>query len=264
MSQNRLSKKAISKALSSNLVRWDVHYFPEIPSAQTYAAQVYRREGRAGVFVAANYQTVGRGRGGRIWIAPRGQALLFSFILLPGRDVSSPHFLAITVAVALCDALRSHLGLKPEVKWPNDVLLNGKKVCGILTEIVKSSEGEPGVVIGVGLNVNQQAYAFRGKLSRTATSLRIESRKLIPRIPLLSAIMRHFEDKYFLFLKGRRDEIIRQWKGYSSILGRRVSLRSGKRKVQGTVIDLEDNGAIVLRLATDSTESFFGSDCRFM
>ena len=264
MSLNRLSKSAIISVLPTELIRWEAHYYPTLDSTQTRAGEIFRREGRGGIFVATNFQGTGRGREGRPWTAPRGQALLFSFILLPGHADLEIHLLTITTALAVCNALRLHLALAPEVKWPNDVLLNGKKVCGILTEMVKSDTKEPGVIVGVGLNVNQRAKDFSSPLTETATSLRLVKGRLIPRIPLLGAIMRSFEEYYFLYQKGERGEIIRGWKRDSAMLGRRVSLRSGRREVQGTVIDLEDNGALILRLDTGRTESFLGSDCRYI
>ena len=137
---NRLSKKGIIASLPSELIRWEVHYLPETESTQNAAAEIFRKTGRGGILVATNFQKTGRGREGRSWISPKGQALLFSFVLLPGQKEAEIYFVTITTALAVCDALRRHLGLFPEVKWPNDVLLNGKKVCGILTELTKTTE----------------------------------------------------------------------------------------------------------------------------
>lgn len=261
---NRLSKKGIVSALPSELIRWEVFYYPETDSTQNAAAEIFCKEGRGGIFFATNFQKAGRGREGRSWISPRGESLLFSFVLLPGQKDTEIYLLTITAALSVCDALRRHLGLKPEVKWPNDVLLNGKKVCGILTELTKSKAGETGVIIGVGLNVNERPASFKNIEGELATSLRMETGQVVPRLPLLGAVMKSFEDYYFLYQKGRKDEIVRRWKRDSAMLGRRVSLRSGKRETQGTVVDLEDNGALVLRLDNDHTESFFGSACRFI
>jgi BirA family biotin operon repressor/biotin-[acetyl-CoA-carboxylase] ligase len=260
---NRLSLKAIRAALPGELIRWEAHYVPVVESTQDLAAEIFRRNLKPGIFVAANYQTKGRGRESRAWIAPRGQALQFSLVLFPGNVPSHLHLLTITSALSVCEGIRSHAGLNPEVKWPNDVLVNGKKVCGILTEMVKAPKGEQAAIVGVGLNVNQKASAFHGDLRKSATSLYLEKGELIPRLPLLAAVMKSFEDHYFLYQKGLFQKIIGRWKNYSSILGRRVTLRSGKREIQGVVVDLEDSGAIVLRLDTGKTESFLSCDCRF-
>jgi BirA family biotin operon repressor/biotin-[acetyl-CoA-carboxylase] ligase len=246
------------------LIRWEVYYFPELESTQIFARDLFRKEGRYGIFVATNYQSAGRGREGRKWLAPRGKDLLFSFVLMPRHVSSRLPLLTLTAALAVCDCLRSWLDLKPEVKWPNDVLVNGKKVCGILTELVKGKGGEQGVVVGVGLNVNRRCSSFPGELRGMATSLLIETGRRISRLSLLAAMMKAFEDQYFLFQKGHFEEIIRRWKGYSSMLGRRVSLHAGKREVQGSVLDLEDSGALVVRLDNGKTESFLSCDCRFV
>ena len=264
MLQDRLSKKALAEVLPSELIRWDVHFYPVVGSTQDKAAELFQTLGKGGIFVAADFQETGRGREARKWAAPKGEALLFSLVLLPGHAQSHLHLLTITAALAVCDALRSHLKLKPEVKWPNDVLLSGKKVCGILTEMLTTKKVEKAMIMGIGLNVNQGQAAFPGDLEHVATSLFLETGKRAPRLPLLSAVMKSFEDHYFLFQKRGYEEIIRRWKGYSSMLGRHVALRAGEREVEGTVIDLEDSGAIVLRLDTGKTEAFFGSDCRFV
>jgi len=261
---NRLSKKGIIASLPSELIRWEVHYLPETESTQNAAAEIFRKTGRGGILVATNFQKTGRGREGRSWISPKGQALLFSFVLLPGQKEAEIYFVTITTALAVCDALRRHLGLFPEVKWPNDVLLNGKKVCGILTELTKTHRGETGIIVGVGLNVNQRTPAFSGIKGEPATSLLIETNRIVPRLPLLGAVMRSFEDCYFLYQKGRKDEIVRRWKRDSCMVGQRVRLCAGNREVEGMVVDLADSGALVLRLDNGHTESFFGSACRLV
>lgn len=260
---NRLSLKAIKNFLPGELIRWEAYYFSSMESTQDFASGLFKKEQKSGIFVATNYQSRGRGRESRAWIAPRGQSLLFSLVLFPGHAPSYIHLMTITAALAVCEGIRSHLNLKPEVKWPNDVLINGKKVCGILTEMIKEPKGEQAVIVGVGLNVNQKASAFPGELRQTATSLYLEKGELIPRLPLLAAVMKSFEDHYFLYQRNHFQEIIKRWKNYSSILGRRVTLRSGKREIQGVVINLEDSGAIVIRLDTGRTESFLSCDCRF-
>jgi len=264
MSQPRFSQKAITEILPRELIRWEVYFFPELESTQSFAGDLFRKEGRYGIFVATNYQSAGRGREGRKWLSPRGNDLLFSFVLMPRHGASRLPLLTLSAALAVCDCLRSLLDLKPEVKWPNDVLVNGKKVCGILTELVKGKGGEQGIIVGVGLNVNRSSSSFSPEIREKATSLLIETGRRISRLSVLGAMMKAFEDEYFLFQKGHFEEIIRRWKGYSSMLGRRVSLHAGKREVQGSVVDLEDSGALVVLLDNGRTESFLSCDCMFV
>jgi len=262
--KNRMSKKAIRNILPRELVNWDVFYLPTCDSTQDFAAQLFKKHKRGGILVATNYQTRGRGRAARSWLSPRGKALLFSMILLPGHAPSHLHLLTVTAALAVCDTLSKHLNLKPEVKWPNDVLLGGKKVCGVLTELLKTKSQKSAVILGIGLNVNQSASALSPDFLHKATSLFLETGKTVPRIPLLGALMKSFEDYYFIFQRGAFHEIIRRWKSYSSMLGTRVTLLTGNKEVQGALIDLDDSGALVLRLDTGKTEAFYGSDCRFV
>ena len=261
---SRLTKKTVSAILPRGLIGWEVYYVPELDSTQSFARDLFRQHGQYGIFVIANYQTSGRGREERIWVAQRGKNLLFSFILMPRHPVSRLPLLTFTAALAVCDGLRNHLHVKPEVKWPNDVLLNGKKVCGILTDLVKGKGGEQGVIIGIGLNVNQSLVGFPLDLRDRAGSLFLETGRMISRLDLLAAVMKAFENRYFLFQNARFEEIVRRWKNYSSMLGRRVILHTGKREIQGTVLDLEDTGALALRLDNGETESFYSCDCRFM
>ena len=261
---DRLSRKDVAEVLPSDMIRWNVFYYPELDSTQNKAAELFRSQGRYGIFVVTDYQSGGRGREERKWIAPPGKALLFSFVLHAGHVPSHLPLLTITTVLGVCRAIRSRLDLKPEVKWPNDVLLDGKKVCGILTEVVTSGKGDEAVVVGIGLNVNQASPDFPGELAHTATSLSIEKREGIDRLSLLKQIMSSFDNHYFLYQRGEHHEIVRRWKSYSSILGRHVCVRTGDQEIKGTVVDLENSGAIVLRLDTGQTKSFFGSDCRFI
>lgn len=264
MRPDTLSKETVQSSLPDELIRWEVEYVPETTSTQDYAAKRFRKEGRGGLFVITNHQTSGRGREKREWKDVPGSSLMFSLTLHPGHAPSNLHLLTITAALAVCNGLRSLLDIEPEVKWPNDVLINGKKVCGILSEMIDSESGEKGIIMGIGINVNQKKEDLPETNNAPAGSVRMIVGKPVQRLLLLSSIMKSFEDLYFLYQKGDHEEIIRLWKNNSSMLGRHVSLRTGDREVHGTVTGLEDSGAIVLRLDTGPTRSFLGSECRFL
>ncbi len=263
-SGNTLNAESIRSVLPEELIRWKVVYHAATDSTQNRALELFRRDGQGGILIITDAQTAGRGRLSNRWIAPIGDALTFSLILLSGHAPGHLPLITFAVALSVCDAMRRMLGLDPDVKWPNDVLLSGRKVCGILTETVRDAAGNHGVVVGIGVNVNQRRSAFLGDLKDTATSLFIELGHGVDRLSLLGEIMRSFEENYFLYQKGEVQEIIRRWKNYSSMLGRRVSLMTTEGEISGSVLDLEDSGALVLRLDTGHTRSFFGSHCRYL
>ena len=240
-----------------------VRLFDTIDSTNLEAKRQAESFSGNGIFIAKE-QTLGKGRRGRTWESPKGTGNYMSYLLRPEIEPMAASMLTLIAGLAVCNSMIDLYEIDVRIKWPNDIVIGGKKLCGILTEVVTAKNGEKGIIAGVGINVNQGKAAFSGELSELATSVKLESGKKIPRLPFLGSVMKYFEDQYFLFQKGEFKELIRRWKSYSSMLGRDVGLKVGNRNVKGTVLDLEDSGALVLRLDSGKTESFFGSDCRFI
>jgi BirA family transcriptional regulator, biotin operon repressor / biotin---[acetyl-CoA-carboxylase] ligase len=200
--------------------RLQVMLFDEIESTNETALQCARRGAAGGTLVVAEYQTRGRGRMGRHWISPRGAGLYFSLILRPEPATNAWPLLTHVAACALADALRAlpELGLIPhaldvELKWPNDVLVAGRKVEGILLETTGAGAGKSAAILGVGVNINR--LDLPADLAGKVTSLGEASGVSVPRRPLLVSFLRHFQRGYELFRHGDHTSILDRWKAYS-------------------------------------------------
>jgi BirA family biotin operon repressor/biotin-[acetyl-CoA-carboxylase] ligase len=167
-----------------------------VPSCES-TQRLLRDDDRAGTVVATDEQTAGRGRLGRRWEAPRGSSLLFSLLLVPPVDSDALPELMLVAGRAVAAAIEDETPLVPAVKFPNDVLLGGRKVAGILAE---AAEGR--VVLGIGVNVNQTAEELPAETATPATSLRIETGAALARAPLLAAVLDRLEREYDAWISG--------------------------------------------------------------
>lgn len=207
---------------------------------------------QSGTVVVADEQTAGRGRLGRNWYSPAGTGLWLSIILRPDIPPLDSPLLTVIASLAVYESL---LVLEKEpaapeqhnntlqIKWPNDILMDGKKLAGILTELSLGSKINYAVV-GIGINVNQEE--FPAELSGIATSLRREYNKEIDRLELFKKILISFERYYFRLLNNDGPQLVKEWKGRMNIIGKEVSIHDNERIYQGRVLDIAEQGELIL------------------
>lgn len=256
----RLSKKTLDHAISTTLIGRPIYYFPEISSTNTYALKISAREPQDGTLVIANYQTHGRGRHRRAWRAPRGKALLFSLLLTPPPALRGLQLLTIIAAISVCEATKQLYSLPVSIKWPNDVLIGGRKICGILTELTTRRGVTSAVVVGMGINVNQKAPELPRAVGMPATSLLIEHGEKISRLELLTKILERFEHYYRLFRRDQREQVINQWRRFSSTLGQQVRVQTHETTFFGAAVDIETDGGLVVRKDNGFLVKLFSAD----
>ena len=218
-------------------------------------AQQGAEEGRSAV---AEEQTAGRGRRGRSWISPPGEKLYFSILLRPQVEASRMAMITLLMAIAVTQSVRE-LHLDAKIKWPNDVVVNGKKICGILTEMYPSADGSFFLVIGTGINVNQKE--FPEEVKKTADSLALELGTDVDREVLLASVLRHFLDCYDSFLETM--DLSGQKELYESFLvnkGRVVEVLDPKGKWQGTAIGIEKTGELLVQRKDSSVEAVYAGE----
>ena len=226
-------------------------WLEEIDSTNRWMAENHARFTMSGAVVAANHQTAGRGRYEREWHDAPGTALLFSMLLRHAVQGESAGLVNLLPAVALADVLSGSLGLGPRVrvKWPNDVLLNGRKVAGILGQRVGAGEDGPSV-FGVGVNVSADPADFPPDLRGRATSILAEGSDAPRREILLAAILRHWEDSFDDYLEGRFDLIRGNWERHGPARGASLIRREGESVFAGRFAGLGTGGQ--LRLADEA------------
>jgi BirA family biotin operon repressor/biotin-[acetyl-CoA-carboxylase] ligase len=230
-----------------------VHHFEEVASTNDLAKELAARGAPEGTLVVAEAQSRGRGRLGRQWNSPPGTGLYVSLLLRPPLPPTEMPQITLTAAVAVARALKRVTGVAPGIKWPNDLLLAGKKLGGILTEMETESDQIRHLVVGLGLNVGNRA--FPEELADMATSLALGLGRPLPknsRLAILKAWLEEFEDLYERFLAREFTGILEEWRSLTVTLGQRVTVRQGPLAIHGLALEVAPDGALLLE--TDSGE----------
>lgn len=219
---------------------------PRVGSTNSVAKEMAARGEPEGVVVVAEEQTQGRGRRGRLWISPGYTNLLFSVLLRPGLDVEGMFSVTMAMGLAVAETLECWSGVHVGVKWPNDLFVAGKKLGGMLSEFAVHGRSVTYMVVGVGVNVNWR-ISESTELGPWATSLLEESGRLWPRGILLADLLKGFEREYGRVLDARSEEVYRRWRQRLIMKGQDVEIRSQGDRIQGTLLDVEADGALRLR-----------------
>lgn len=253
MSVSDLSPASIADNLGTSFVGRKVIYYPRLGSTMDAARQKARQGIAEGAVVIAGEQTGGRGRIKRRWLSPSGNIAL-SIVIYPG--VSSLPYLIMIASLAVVHSIEAATGLKTQIKWPNDVLIKGKKVCGILVENeVKGNRIY--AVIGIGINVNLHVADFPD-IAATATSLNDESGKEISRVDMIRHILVEMECLYLTLPHG--ESIYQEWRDRLVTIGKRVHVESSGNIIEGMAEDVNRSGALRLRHADGSSTMIVAGD----
>lgn len=214
-------------------------------STNSDAAELGRGGAPEGSVVVADAQTAGRGRLGRSWVSEPGLNLYLSVLLRPEILPSEAPQLSLVAGVAVAAALES-VGVRPQIKWPNDVLLGGRKVCGILTEIEAEADRVSFVVVGLGVNLNSRLHDFPEELHDKATSLRIESGEAVDRAPVAARVLGELERYYALFRDGGFAAVAPEWERRTALVGRELTVSGAGEVVTGMYAGVDTDGALLL------------------
>jgi BirA family biotin operon repressor/biotin-[acetyl-CoA-carboxylase] ligase len=250
----------LARLSGNRIVGRDIRVFQETASTNDVVEKLARDGAPEGVVVFAESQSKGRGRLGRPWSSPQGKGLWFSILLRPELRPQSVTRLTVAAATALVRAIRRHTGLQPEIKWPNDILVNGRKAVGILTELSAELDRVKHVTLGIGVDVNQTAPEFPSDLRKAATSLAIECGKKVDRPALAAAILEEVDRDYARVGEGRFSALAEEWEGQCATLGRSVRIQLGGRTLTGRAEALDDDGALLLRTEHGHLERIIGGD----
>jgi BirA family transcriptional regulator, biotin operon repressor / biotin---[acetyl-CoA-carboxylase] ligase len=250
----------ISRLGPTRVIGRDIRVFEETTSTNDVIEKFAHDGVKEGVVAFAESQTRGRGRLGRNWVSPRRKGLWFSVLLRPTLAPQSATQLTVASGTALRRAIEVHTGLKPEIKWPNDILVNGRKVAGILTELSAELDRVKYVILGIGVDVNLNAGDFLPELRKLATSLKAELGKTLSRAELAVVILRELDADYGRINVGSFAAVAEEWESHCTTIGQEVVIRIGDRGVRGRAESLGEDGALLVRSEHGHLERIVGGD----
>lgn len=253
-----LSAERVQAGLETVFVGRSLVYLSETGSTNDRAQQLAREGAAEGTVVVADHQTAGRGRLGRRWSAPAGTGLLMSLVFRPALAPHQVQRLTMVCGLAVLDAVESETNLRAALKWPNDVVIGGAKVGGILTEIECTSDQVEYAVVGIGLNVNLDPTQLPGDLLVPATSLSHALGRPVARLPLLWALLRAVEVRYLALLAGHSPHEV--WAERLVTLHRPVTAAANGTVLHGIAEGVDANGALQVRLADGRLETVMAGD----
>jgi BirA family biotin operon repressor/biotin-[acetyl-CoA-carboxylase] ligase len=235
-------EEEVTRNLKTKIIGKKIHYFKAINSTNLYAKKLLEKDVEEGTMIIADVQTQGRGRKKRTWSSPIG-GLWFSVILYPNIPPQNAMLVTMAGSIAVAQGINEVTGLKPVIKWPNDLLLNNKKVCGIFTELDAEMDKINYIIMGIGINVNNP---IDKELRDIGISLIQEVGKKLSRVNLLKTILKYLDELYHK-LKLEDYNFIRDlWFSYSKIIGKKIRVTTEKSNFIGIVTNIDNSGCLVL------------------
>jgi len=230
-----------------------IHHFRKIGSTMDVARELARKGAEEGTIVIAESQSQGKGRLSREWLSPKG-GIYFTIILRPKISPIYAPRINLMASVAVATTIRKLFGLKAELKWPNDVLIEGKKVCGILAEMDAEVDAINFVNVGIGINANTAIPQFE----KATTSLKDELGREISRKEFLSSVLTEINKHQALLTK---EDLLEEWKRLSATLNKQVRIVAPGETIEGQAVDIDTNGALVIKGKDGSLKSAIAGDC---
>ncbi len=243
-----VSPEEVGSGLASETFgRKDYFYYREIDSTNNRARELAAAGYPEGTVVVAEMQTAGRGRRGRSWFSSNNQGIYMSVILRPPLPLKEISRVSLMTGVAVAETLEAELNLLPRIKWPNDILINNRKIAGILSEIVTDMDSIEYIVVGIGLNITNQVQNFPDDFRMPATSALTECKDPISRVKILQALLLNLESYYYQLLKGNFACTLEKGRNLSMVLGQEVKLDTINGFLVGQAVDIDDNGFLLVR-----------------
>ena len=242
-----LEADGLHRLLTTEMLGRIIHVKAQTTSTNDIAKQLARDGAPEGAVVLAEQQHRGRGRQGRNFVSPAGVGIYMSLLLRPRIELSRLPQLTLLAAVATAEAIAEVSSLPVELKWPNDVMIHGRKTGGILTESVFQADLSPTAIVGIGINVNTALEQFPAELRHQVTSLALAAGRFVPRAKLIAAILNRFEPLYHTFQLQGLDPILPRWLHYGRITGKPVRCSTERGVEEGVALGLDADGALLIR-----------------
>lgn len=243
-----LNPDTIEKCLYTKKIARQLIVFKSTSSTNNIAWEYSSNNSNDGLAIFAEHQRCGRGRRGNSWLDSDEKSLLFSILLCQNKI--QPELLTLLAGVAVAETLSNFAINHVRLKWPNDIIVNGKKIAGILTEYKKGN-----IVIGIGVNCHQTTSDFEPEIEKIATSIDIQRNQRCDRNVIAAEILNNIE-KWLEIAKNNRDRVLQKWQSYSSLLGTRIGLLYNKEKYYGNCIGIDPEKGLILQLENGGVRMF--------
>lgn len=257
---DKLYPAEIREGLTTTSLGREIYYYDILKSTNGQARDLADSGALDGSLVVAEEQGEGRGRLGRGWFSPAGMGIWCSLILRPRVMPSEAPPVTMLTAVAVSRAVSQVAGIRADIKWPNDLLVNGKKLCGILTEMNAELERVNYLVVGAGINVNTSSEAFPVEIGDIATSIRAELGYDISRVKLLRAYLQQFEELYHVWLSEGFAPVLAEWRQKCVTLNCSVTIKTLKETINGWAKNVDTSGALEILLPDGSVRTFVAGE----
>lgn len=246
--EDRLRINELKDSLKdSKIIGRDIIYFDTLSSTNTYAMKLSENGCKEGIIIISNSQSSGKGRFDRTWVSPPNKNLYMSIILKPYVSPEEAAILSLMTAVSCVKGLRKISTINTSIKWPNDIVVNDKKLGGILIETRSENKKISIAVIGIGINVNFRFCEMPEEIREIATSLKEETGLDYPRTEVVSVILKELDIWYNLFLKGNKEKIIDEWIRHSSTIEKHIRVKSGNFIYSGIAVGVDEHGRLLLK-----------------
>lgn len=253
---------AIEVGLDTARIGQDIEYHTRIDSTNLRAQILAEQGASEGTVVVAESQSAGRGRMGRHWSSPAGVNVYTSVILRPTLALSEATQLTFLAAVAVARALEKSCGVRVSVKWPNDILLRGRKVAGLLNELSAETEGIHHVILGIGVNLNMEEDQFPVDLRYPATSILLETGKRVDRVRFVRTLLSEIDHLYAMLRERGFTPIRLAWEALFDLVGSVVEVDTGATPLKGTVEGIAEDGALLLNTGASASTPVYSGDVR--
>ena len=259
-----LNSEVLEKSLEGEFIGRPLYYYPEISSTNDEAFRLGISGAPEGTAVIADNQTKGKGRLQRVWHSPPGSNIYTSIILRPNFKPEQAPQISIAAGVAVAEILNEYCPGHVQLKWPNDVLLNKKKVCGILAQMKTSLNDIDFVVLGIGINVNIGYNQLPPDIRTIATSLAIESGREIARLELIISLYENLAKWYKQLLQKGFGAIKEKWLNLAPMISQNVQVMFSNEVVSGKALGLDDDGSLIILTVNNETVKVSAGDATIL
>ena len=258
------NQSSLKQRLAGKFIGHQLHFYETIGSTNDEAFRLGLKGAPEGTALIAETQSAGKGRMQRAWHSPPGANIYTSIILRPQFEPDRAPQMSLAAGVAVAETLNPYCPGDVSLKWPNDVLIGQKKVCGILTQMKMSGSAVDFVVVGIGINVNWNHEQFPEDIQPMATSVSIEAGREISRLELIIRLYENMAKCYRELSQSGFAPIREKWLGLSSMIGKPVSVMFREEKVTGRAVGLDDDGALLLLTAGNETVKVSAGDATIL